>query len=136
MMHHRFLDVACWPVGGMCAPTPRTLSPHVPQASSVDPSSCMARYQAVVHTSSMQGAGTSARVHLTLNGALGSSKQMALQRAGPGSFQAGAVDRCEVSCRDVGELRSIRIGHDNSGAWQPARGLGARRARHAVQAKP
>jgi hypothetical protein len=77
----------------------------------VDPSRQVARFRVRVHTSALPEAGTSARVHLALHGSQGVSQSLPLR----GSFQRGCVDECELSCRDVGDVRCIRIGHDNWG---------------------
>ncbi len=84
----------------------------------MDPSRQVACFRVRVHTSALPEAGTSARVHLALHGSQGVSKSLPLR----GSFQRGCVDECELSCRDVGDVRSICIGHDDSGGCrqQPA----------------
>ena len=64
-------------------------------------------------TSDLRGAGTSGNVYITLFGTEGNSGARPLEN-GPNNFSRGQTDVFEVLA-SVGELESIRIGHDNSG---------------------
>lgn len=69
--------------------------------------------QVKVATSDLRGAGTSANVYITLFGSAGDSGARCLE-SGAKNFERGRSDIFELVA-DVGELESIRIGHDNSG---------------------
>ena len=68
-----------------------------------------------VHTGDVRGAGTSANVFVSLEGTRGSSSKQRI-RGSPGGFERGSVVRGEVRCQnDIGQVKRITIGHDNSG---------------------
>ncbi|KAH3764217.1 hypothetical protein Pelo_3920 [Pelomyxa schiedti] len=70
-------------------------------------------------TGKCRGAGTDAHVHTTLHGSLGSSSKRWLDGRS-GCFERGKVDKFGVECVDLGAIKKITIGHDNSGfaaAW-------------------
>jgi len=77
-------------------------------------------YRIFVHTGTVKGAGTNAKVELTLNGALNTSGKVHLSNKNhinpkANIFRNGQVDEFLVPCVDLGELKSIRIEHDGSG---------------------
>ena len=79
-------------------------------------------YTLHVTTSNKKMAGTDATVYIELIGAKTASGKMPLTVSQtPGNmFEAGKVDVFKIKCEDVGELRKLRIGHDNKGisaAW-------------------
>ncbi len=68
-----------------------------------------------VHTGDVRGAGTSANVFVTLEGSHGSSNKQCIHGDREG-FERGSVVRGEVCCHgDVGRVKRLVIGHDNSG---------------------
>eukprot|EP00727_Mastigamoeba_balamuthi_P010665 m51a1_g6220 hypothetical protein (2032) ;mRNA; r:217273-223689 len=73
-------------------------------------------YTVATHTGNVRGAGTDANVFVVLTGALGSSGRRPLAARGKNLFERSSVDEFAVQCADLGELRSLTVGHDNSGA--------------------
>jgi len=71
-------------------------------------------YTVTVTTGDLRGAGTSARVYITIFGEKGDSGQRWLDSS-PSNFQRASVDVFTVVSTDLGDIRRIRIGHDNSG---------------------
>ena len=90
-----------------------------------EPDRCV--YKICVFTARAEGAGTDAKVFITLTGRkVGMrTKSIALNREKlvkfiPNLFEAGGIDLFEAEDVDVGELLKIKIGHDNSrpgAAW-------------------
>ncbi|GLC44364.1 hypothetical protein PLESTF_000049800 [Pleodorina starrii] len=75
------------------------------------------RYKVVVKTSDVKGAGTDANVSLQLFGEHGGKKYQSLVlklENSANNFERGMTDTFEVEAA-VGEIKYIRIGHDNSG---------------------
>jgi hypothetical protein len=63
------------------------------------------------------GAGTNAKVYVTLNGSLGTSGEFRLDEAG-NDFRRGKTDSFRITlAKELGELESIRIRHDSSGLF-------------------
>ena len=58
-------------------------------------------------------AGTDAKVYFSLMGDLGESK--IIQTSSSGKHQSGKIDVVNVNLEDIGKLKHIKIGHDNSG---------------------
>ncbi|DBB10366.1 TPA: hypothetical protein ACH3X3_001925 [Trebouxia sp. C0006] len=71
------------------------------------------QYTAEVFTSDMTGAGTDADVSLVLFGHLGDSGPQSLD--GKAAFGTAAVDVFQFTCKDVGQMQMLRIGHNNTG---------------------
>ncbi|KAG2450199.1 hypothetical protein HYH02_000301 [Chlamydomonas schloesseri] len=75
------------------------------------------RYKVTVKTSDVKGAGTDANVTMQIfgehNGKKYQSPQLKLENSA-NNFERAQVDTFEVEAA-VGEVKSIRIGHDNSG---------------------
>ena len=71
-----------------------------------------------MHTGDRNGAGTNAKVHVTLYGENGNSEKLQLVNdlAGSGNlFEKGDIDVFSFTFRSLGRLLSIQIGHDDSG---------------------
>ncbi len=68
-----------------------------------------------VSTSDMSGAGTNAKVHMTLYGTEGHSEQLDLENESD-TFETGQVDLFTVQTPHIGIPTKMRIGHDNAGA--------------------
>lgn len=74
-------------------------------------------YQIDVCTGEMSRAGTDANVYVTLNGVFGSTDEHKLDSTG-NDFEKGKTDVFTITqARDVGELLSLRIRHDNFGLF-------------------
>lgn len=76
----------------------------------------MATYRVEVHTGNLnplQGAGTDANVYITLYGTKGSSDELMLDNAA-NNFENGAVDLFALHLDELGDLRRVRIRHDNT----------------------
>jgi hypothetical protein len=79
-----------------------------------NPSLPLVSYSVEVTTGDRRGAGTDANVHIVLYGANGDSGVRILD--GPGNlFERKQTDTFGFKTIDLGELKKIRIGHDNSG---------------------
>ena len=72
-------------------------------------------YNITVVTGRNRGQGTDANVYVTLHGDKGDSERMLL-REDPDNFQEGSEDVFAVESPAVGELTSITVEHDDSGA--------------------
>eukprot|EP01125_Pyxidicula_operculata_P000601 TRINITY_DN105_c0_g1_i2.p1 TRINITY_DN105_c0_g1~~TRINITY_DN105_c0_g1_i2.p1 ORF type:complete len:1400 (+),score=456.41 TRINITY_DN105_c0_g1_i2:301-4200(+) len=72
-------------------------------------------YKVVVHTGDRRGAGTDARVGINITGERGDSGVRLLSNH-QNNFERGRIDTFAFDCIDLGELKRIAIGHDNSGA--------------------
>lgn len=79
--------------------------------------------QVALHTSTLQGAGTTANVWFQLHGSAGSGPPQQVA-ATPQAFARGSVDAWRCRCRQLGQLQRLSVWHDNSGAapdWHLAR---------------
>lgn len=75
------------------------------------------KYSVAVFTGDPLGAGTNAKVYVTLNGSLGTSGEFRLDEAG-NDFRRGKTDSFRITlAKELGELESIRIRHDSSGLF-------------------
>ena len=75
------------------------------------------KYSVAVFTGDPLGAGTNAKVYVTLNGSLGTSWEFRLDEAG-NDFRRGKMDSfCITQARELGELESLRIRHDGAGLF-------------------
>lgn len=73
------------------------------------------KYHITVKTGNCPGASTTANVYVILYGCHGDSGQLWLAGGGK-SFGNGCVDEFTFECeRDIGEIESVKVGHDNSG---------------------
>ncbi|GFH09152.1 uncharacterized protein mot51, partial [Haematococcus lacustris] len=83
-----------------------------------DPKAAQAQYRITVHTSDIKFAGTDANVSCQLfgemEGKLISTERFALSNA-KNNFERGQVDVFNITLPNVGEVRRLLIGHDNSG---------------------
>ena len=70
-------------------------------------------YKITVTTGAQSNAGTDANVSIRINGTADQSPVIPLTG---GSFETNDVDIFEESLQDLGNLLSIDIGHDNTGA--------------------
>jgi hypothetical protein len=73
-------------------------------------------YRVAVETGNVWFAGTDANVYITLIGSKGTSEERLLDTPGHDDFEAGNTDIFELVMQDVGDVRQVRIRHDNSGA--------------------
>jgi len=71
-------------------------------------------YEVVVKTGNLRGSGTDANVFLNIQGKTLSSGKRKLDNMW-NNFEAGQTDKFSIESIDVGKIRSITIGHDNSG---------------------
>ncbi|KXZ51726.1 hypothetical protein GPECTOR_11g173 [Gonium pectorale] len=89
-------------------------------ASLEDPASKKTQYMVVVVTSDRFGAGTDANVFIDIFGQGGLSTGRRLLNNKGNDFERGQTDTFQIAGRDVGPMRKIRVGHDNTGigpAW-------------------
>ncbi|NXF15980.1 LOXH1 protein, partial [Rhodinocichla rosea] len=77
----------------------------------------LTEYTIKVHTGDKRGAGTDANVHIILFGNEDKSEvfqlSQSLEHQNP--FERGKVDTFKIKTKNVGNLRSIEIGHDGKG---------------------
>ncbi|PAA79474.1 hypothetical protein BOX15_Mlig008366g2 [Macrostomum lignano] len=73
-------------------------------------------YHVKIYTGDVYGAGTDANCHIVLFGDSGDSGVVPLQRSKTYSdkFERGHCDEFEIELVDIGELKKIKLGHDNS----------------------
>ena len=71
-------------------------------------------YTVYVHTADVAGAGTDANVYLELNGDFGSSGPRRLHASWKNCFERGHVDEFALGSVELGDLRSVRVGHDGA----------------------
>lgn len=55
------------------------------------------------------------QVYVEVRGEAGSSGRVALKADGPGCLERGAEDVLQVTCRGLGEVQQLLVGHDCSG---------------------
>lgn len=73
------------------------------------------KYEVIVVTGFEKGAGTDANVFITIFGAYGDSGKRALKQRYRNLFERGKDNRFYLEILELGELKKVRIEHDNSG---------------------
>uniref|UniRef100_A0A8C0FDY4 Lipoxygenase homology domains 1 n=1 Tax=Bubo bubo TaxID=30461 RepID=A0A8C0FDY4_BUBBB len=73
------------------------------------------KYETIVVTGFEKGAGTDANVFITIFGLNGDSGKRALKQKFRNLFERGKTNRFYLEILDMGELKKVRIEHDNSG---------------------
>ena len=69
-----------------------------------------------IHTGDVRGGGTGANVFVTLEGTKDTSSKWQLHGGDGGEFERGSVVSTQLECQtNLGEIKRLRIGHDNSG---------------------
>jgi hypothetical protein len=66
-----------------------------------------------IYTSKVKMAGSDAKVYFSLIGEHGESKK--IQAPSTAKHQSGKIDVLNVNLDDIGNLKQMKIGHDNSG---------------------
>ena len=79
-------------------------------------------YTVYVHTADVAGAGTDANVYLELNGDFGSSGPRRLHASWKNCFERGHVDEFALGSVELGDLRSVRVGHDGDQSYRRRNG--------------
>ncbi|XP_067084534.1 lipoxygenase homology domain-containing protein 1 [Osmerus mordax] len=72
------------------------------------------KYEIIVITGDVKGAGTDANVFITLYGSNGDSGKRPLTQKFRNLFERGRTDRFVVEMLDLGELMRVKVEHDNS----------------------
>ena len=81
----------------------------------LEPDHKLIRYIVRVHTDSREKAGTSARVRIDIEGTT-NNEISSWQLDCPGNpFEKGNVDVFNIYCKDLGELKRLRVAQDGSG---------------------
>jgi hypothetical protein len=75
----------------------------------------LVQYKISVITGDRRGAGTDANVWIEITGDQGESNRRPLDAPAVNLFERGQTDDFGIEAVDLGELKKIRIGHDNSG---------------------
>nr|XP_026691111.1 lipoxygenase homology domain-containing protein 1-like isoform X2 [Ciona intestinalis] len=73
------------------------------------------RWTVAIATSELPAAGTDARVTITVYGTKGNTGPILLNDKNEPTFRSGNEDEFSVNVGSIGEIRKIRISHDNSG---------------------
>ncbi|XP_060092590.1 lipoxygenase homology domain-containing protein 1 [Heteronotia binoei] len=73
------------------------------------------KYEVIVVTGFEKGAGTDANVFITIFGANGDSGKRSLKQKHRNLFERGKDNRFYLEILELGELRKVRIEHDNTG---------------------
>jgi hypothetical protein len=79
------------------------------------PETELTTYEITVVTGNIDSAGTDANVYIWLFGANGDSGERVLDIAGIDNFNRGKTDEFTLAIKDLGDLREVRIRHDNVG---------------------
>ncbi len=74
------------------------------------------KYLIVVKTGNVSGAGTDANVSVQLRGSKGATSPVLLDTPDHNDFERYQQDAFHFIANDVGDIHTITIGHDNSGA--------------------
>ncbi|XP_062236812.1 lipoxygenase homology domain-containing protein 1 [Platichthys flesus] len=72
------------------------------------------KYEIIVITGDVKGAGTDANVFITVYGVNGDSGKRPLRQKNRNLFERGRTDRFVLEMLDLGELLRVRVEHDNS----------------------
>jgi hypothetical protein len=74
-------------------------------------------YEIKVYTSNIFNGGTDANVHIEIYGIEKTTGKVLFcnETERKGKFQVGSIDTFVLQLVDVGNIKKIRIGHDNSG---------------------
>ncbi|XP_048241483.1 lipoxygenase homology domain-containing protein 1-like isoform X2 [Haliotis rufescens] len=73
------------------------------------------KYEIIVHTGNVKGSGTNANVSITIFGENGDTGKRPLKQKFRDLFEKNQTDKFEIEALDLGELKKIRIEHDNTG---------------------
>ena len=73
------------------------------------------KYEIIVITGDVKGAGTDANVFLTIYGVNGDSGKRHLRQKFRNLFERGRTERFVLETLDLGELLRVKVEHDNSG---------------------
>ncbi len=70
-------------------------------------------YKISVKTGDKEGAGTDAKVYITLSGTEGNDKERLLDNSGHDDFRQGKTDDFNIVASNLGDLRELRIRHND-----------------------
>ncbi|CAH1787210.1 unnamed protein product [Owenia fusiformis] len=73
------------------------------------------KYEVIVITGDIKGAGTDANVHLTIFGTNGDTGKRPLTQRFRDLFERNQTDKFTLECLDLGELTKLKIEHDDKG---------------------
>ncbi|XP_030048769.1 lipoxygenase homology domain-containing protein 1 [Microcaecilia unicolor] len=73
------------------------------------------KYEVIVVTGYEKGSGTDANVFITIFGSNGDSGKHALKQKAKNLFERGKTNRFYLETLDLGELKRVKVEHDNSG---------------------
>ncbi|XP_012940880.1 lipoxygenase homology domain-containing protein 1 [Aplysia californica] len=73
------------------------------------------KYEIVVITGDVKGAGTNANVFITVFGNNGNTGKRPLTKAFRDLFERNQTDKFQIEALDLGELTKVKVEHDNSG---------------------
>ncbi|XP_066499349.1 lipoxygenase homology domain-containing protein 1 [Hoplias malabaricus] len=72
------------------------------------------KYEVIIITGDVKGAGTDANVFITMYGVNGDSGKRALKQKFRNLFERGRTDRFVLEMLDLGDLLRVKVEHDNS----------------------
>ncbi|XP_072269601.1 lipoxygenase homology domain-containing protein 1 [Pyxicephalus adspersus] len=73
------------------------------------------KYEVIIVTGFEKGSGTDANVFITMYGSNGDSGKHALKQKMRNLFERGKTNRFYIETLDLGEMKKVRVEHDNSG---------------------
>ncbi|CAL1540467.1 unnamed protein product [Lymnaea stagnalis] len=73
------------------------------------------KYEVIVVTGDVKGAGTNANVFITIFGTNGNTGKRPLTQSFKDLFEKNQTDKFQIEALDLGELTKVRIEHDNAG---------------------
>ncbi|XP_075441794.1 lipoxygenase homology domain-containing protein 1 isoform X2 [Ascaphus truei] len=73
------------------------------------------KYEVIVVTGFEKGSGTDANVSITMYGSNGDSGQHTLKQKMRNLFERGKTNRFYIEALDLGEMKKVKVEHDNSG---------------------
>jgi len=90
---------------------------YISRANGSKPALATTTYTIRVTTGSLRQAGTNSKVFISLAGDHGTTDKLHLDSSlsFKDKFEKGHIDEFKIEAFDIGEMKSIRIGHDNSG---------------------
>lgn len=73
------------------------------------------KYEIIIITGDVKGAGTDANVFITIYGVNGDSGKRPLKQKFRNLFERGRTDRFILEMLDLGDLQRVKVEHDNTG---------------------
>lgn len=104
-------ETVLFPVDDIEGPVKPTIEEPQQTGAALD-----SEYDVEFQTAAEENAGTDSSVYFQMIGEDGESQEIELKNKEGGYFNRGQLDRFRIRARDVGRLKMLRVGHDNSGS--------------------